>query len=70
MLKITTIKILNHKNKIKLKHSKFSVLVNEKTYLHGKIQLDFFSHKIALQAYFLQSGESVLRRVCLLDETL
>ena len=44
--KITTIKILIHEIKIKLKHSKFRVSVNKKTFLHGKVQLDFFRTRL------------------------
>ena len=52
ILKITTIKILIHEIKIKLKHSKFSVLINEKTYLHGKVQLDFFLARLHFKRIF------------------
>ena len=52
ILKIATIEILIHVIKIKLKHSKFSVLINEKTYLHGKVQLDFFLARLHFKRIF------------------
>ena len=49
---VATIKIPIYEIKIKLKHSKFSVLINGKTYLHGKVQLDFFLARLHFKGIF------------------